>query len=355
MSLPPGRKPHVLVVDDSAVIRQTVLQIGNVSGALTIDVASDPLIAERKIAVRRPDAILLDLEMPRMDGLTFLQRMLARDPIPVVICSSLAPAGSENAIRALELGALAIVEKPRIGLKDFLSENARELIDTLSAAAGAHVSRRPARPAPQARRPVQAPPLLRRTTDRVIAVGASTGGTEAIRVLLTAMPPDAPGIVIVQHMPPGFTRSFAQRMNELCAIEVREAAAGDRIREGRALIAPGDRHLRVGRSGGQYIALLDDGPPVNRHKPSVDVLFDSVAAAAGPNATGVLLTGMGDDGASGLLAMRHAGAGTIAQDEATSVVFGMPKEAIKRGAAMRVLSLEAIPPAMLMFASGMRS
>jgi two-component system chemotaxis response regulator CheB len=341
----------VLVVDDSAVVRQALTAILGAAG-LRVEVAADPIFAAQKIERERPDAIVLDLEMPRMDGLTFLRQLMARpDPIPVVICSSLAEAGSSVALQAMDDGAVAIVAKPRVGVKGFLEESALQLVEAVRSAARVRVRRRataPASPAPQARHdvgevvPARAARALASTTHKVIAIGASTGGTEALREVLQAMPPDAPGIAVVQHMPEAYTAAFARRLNELCRIEVKEAVQGDRLVPGRALIAPGNHHLAVRRSGALYFAEVMDGPPVSRHRPSVDVLFRSAAQAAGPNAVGVLLTGMGDDGAQGLLELREGGAHTIAQDEASCVVFGMPKEAIALGAAAEVLPLGRI-------------
>jgi two-component system chemotaxis response regulator CheB len=342
---------HVLVVDDSAVVRQMV---STMLGAQGMDViaASDPLIAMQKMAVRRPDVILLDIEMPRMDGLTFLRKIMREDPIPVVICSALAGPSGDVAFRALECGAVDVVAKPQIGLRDFLQESAVILGDVIRGAAHARLQRRlafetaaPRRTAPM---PMPVPMSVRGTGDecRVIALGASTGGTEALRHILTQFPRNAPGTVVVQHMPEIFTGHFAKRLDRDAAIAVREAQHGDRITSGLALIAPGNQHMSVERdTQGLYIALTD-GPFVSRHRPSVDVLFRSVAAAAGDNARGALLTGMGTDGAEGLLTMRQAGALTLAQDEATSIVFGMPREAILRGAAEHVLPLDEIAGAL---------
>jgi two-component system chemotaxis response regulator CheB len=344
----------VLVVDDSAVVRQVMAAILSPARGMAATVASDPLIAMDKMRRIRPDVILLDLEMPRMDGLTFLRKIMAEDPIPVVVCSGLTGPATEAGLRALEEGAVEVVTKPRLNVKAFLEESASALVDAVRAAAQARV--RPRRPAPRstspppgrdAFTPAAERPALRLTTDKVVAIGASTGGTEALRELLQALPPDAPGVVIVQHMPEAFTRAFADRLARTCWVEVKEAADGDRVLEGRALIAPGNRHLRLLRSGSHYALEVADGPLVCRHRPSVDVLFRSVARAAGPNAVGVILTGMGSDGAQGLLEMRRAGAATIAQDEATSVVFGMPKEAIAAGAVDEVLPLPRIATAML--------
>lgn len=342
--------PRVLVVDDSAVVRQALSQILGRSG-MAVSTASDPLIAMDKMRGERPDVLVLDLEMPRMDGLTFLRRIMASDdPIPVVICSGLAGPGTEAALQALEEGAVEIIAKPSLGVKGFLQESAERLAEAVRGAARARVQRPVSaekKLTADAVLPAPRRPALRATSSKVVAVGASTGGTEALRELLEAMPPDAPGLAIVQHMPEVFTAAFASRLSLTCKIEVKEAAADDRLASGRALIAPGNRHLAVRRSGAHYFVELLDGPPVSRHRPSVDVLFRSVAQAAGPNAVGVILTGMGDDGAAGLLEMKQAGAHTMAQDEATSVVFGMPKEAIQRGAVDEVLPMPRIAGAIL--------
>ena len=345
---------RVLVVDDSAVVRQGVLMLLEPVPGMVVEVASDPLIAQQKMKSQRPDVVILDLEMPRMDGLTFLRQLMREEnPVPVVVCSGLAGPGSEAAVRALEEGAVEIISKPSLGVGDFLRESRARFVESIRNAARSHP--RPAKRAPVVapervssgalsmvpRKPAS-PSLLTVTTDKVVAVGASTGGTEALRLLLEAMPPDCPGLIIVQHMPELFTSAFAKRLQQLCRIEVKEAADGDRVLRGRALIAPGNRHLRVRRSGGHYQVELLDGARISGHRPSVDVLFHSVARAAGANAVGVLLTGMGEDGADGLLAMKQAGAVTLAQDEASCVVFGMPRAAIERGAVDQVLPLGAI-------------
>jgi two-component system chemotaxis response regulator CheB len=347
--------PHVLVVDDSAVVRQALSALLTAAG-FTVDVAADPIFAQAKMARVRPSAIVLDVEMPRMDGLTFLRLLMAEpDPIPVVMCSSLAGPGTDVVLQALEDGAVAVIEKPRIGVQGFLEHSAARIQEAVRGAVQARV-RRPA-PAPEPRHevsevlPARPARPLARTTEKVVAIGASTGGTEALRALLESLPPDAPGAAIVQHMPEVFTAAFARRLNQLCRIEVKEAEHGDPLIPGRALIAPGNHHLAVHRSGAHYVVHVLDGPPVCRHRPSVDVLFRSAAQAAGANAVGVILTGMGDDGAQGLLEMRSAGAHTIAQDEATSVVFGMPKEAIDLGGACEVLALPRIAGAILRRAS----
>ena len=340
---------HVLVVDDSAVVRQAFSML--LAGKFSVDTAADPLIAERKIRKQRPDVVVLDLQMPRMDGFSFLRQIMSRDPLPVVICSSAAARGSDTAMRALEEGAVDVIGKPPMGVRDFIAERSVMIIDTLRAAAEARIGRRRAMPV-VARHSVDAvipaaAPSATAAGPRIIAVGASTGGTEALREIIEALPPDAPGMVVVQHMPEGFTAAVAKRLNSLSRVEVKEAMNGDVILRGRVLIAPGSHHLLVRRSGAKYFAQLSEGALVSRHRPSVDVLFRSVAQAAGANAVGVILTGMGDDGAQGIAEMRAAGATTIAQDEATSVIFGMPKEAIARGAIDSILPLQQIAPAVL--------
>jgi two-component system chemotaxis response regulator CheB len=335
---------HVLVVDDSAVVRQMVSSMLGAQG-MDVATASDPLIAMQKMALRRPDVLLLDIEMPRMDGLTFLRKIMREDPIPVVICSALAGPSSDVAFRALECGAVDVVAKPQIGLRDFLQESAVVLGDVIRGAAHARLQRRLAFDSRPRR---TAPASARGAVDesRIIALGASTGGTEALRHILTQFPRNAPGTVVVQHMPEVFTGHFAKRLDRDAAITVREAEDGDRLSSGLALIAPGNQHMSVQRDAKGFYVTLADGPFVSRHRPSVDVLFRSVAAAAGENARAALLTGMGTDGAEGLLTMRHAGAMTLAQDEATSIVFGMPREAILRGAAEHVLPLDEIANAL---------
>ena len=344
----------VLVVDDSAVVRQALSAILCRAG-MEVAVAADPVIARYKMAGTRPDVIVLDIEMPRVDGLTFLREIMAEAPLPVLVCSGLAGPGTEVALQALEEGAVHVVAKPRLGVKDFLEDSARDLVEAVRGAAQARPRRRAGPPEPRRRAdavlPARRPRALASTTLKVAAVGASAGGTEALRVLLEALPPDAPGLAIVQHMPDVFTGAFARRLAQTSRLEVKEAEDGDRILPGRALVAPGNRHLMVQRSGAHYLARLLDGPPVSRHRPSVDVLFRSAAQAAGRNAVGVILTGMGDDGAVGLLEMREAGAHTIAQDEASCVVFGMPKEAIALGAAAEVLALDRIAGSVLRHAA----
>jgi two-component system, chemotaxis family, protein-glutamate methylesterase/glutaminase len=351
---------RVLVVDDSAVARLALTQILT-RARMAVTTAPDPIVALEKMARGPFDVVVLDIEMPRMDGLTFLRKVMAERPIPVVVCSGLAEEGSEVAIQALEEGAVDIVVKPRLGLQGFLQESAQRLVQVVRAAAIADVGKRiraPRRVVPGAgsgRLPLVEPargdgPTLLRTTHKVVVIGASTGGTEAIRVVLEALSPDAPGIAIVQHMPEYFTAQFAHRLDQTCRVEVKEAGREERLVSGRALIAPGNRHLVVRRSGAHYVGDLWDGPLTSRHRPSVDVLFGAAAEACGPNAMGVLLTGMGDDGAAGLLELRRAGAYTVAQDEATSVVFGMPKEAIVRGAVEDVLPIERIAAAIMSWA-----
>lgn len=344
---------QVLVVDDSAVVRQAMVAILSDGHGMQVTVAADPMIAMQKMVRQRPHVILLDLEMPRMDGLTFLRRIMSTDPIPVVVCSGLAARGTEAAIRALEEGAVEVIAKPALGVQGFLLDAGPTLAEVLRGAAAAKVRQRQPSPAPAPRHtadavlPRRSSGALRLTTDKVVAIGASTGGTEALRQILEAMPADAPGIVIVQHMPERFTAAFAQRLDQTCRIQVKEAESGDRVMDGRALIAPGNRHLLVRRSGGYYTVEVTGGPAVSGHRPSVDVLFRSTAQAAGANAVGVILTGMGDDGAAGLLEMRQAGAGTIAQDERSSVVFGMPKEAIERGGVDEIVPLAGVAERLL--------
>jgi two-component system chemotaxis response regulator CheB len=344
---------RVLIVDDSAVVRQCLSDILCGDPEIeVIGVASDPYVAAERIKEQVPDVITLDIEMPRMDGLTFLQQIMTQHPIPVIICSSLAAAGAESTLRALELGAVDIIAKPRLGTRQFLEDSRVAICEAVKAAAEARVR------TPLPTRAVQpkltadailsaATGAMLETTDKVVVIGASTGGTEALRVLLEAFPPDAPGIAIVQHMPELFTRAFANRLDTLCQITVKEAEPNDTMLRGRALIAPGNHHLLLKRSGARYFVDIKDGPLVCRHRPSVDVLFRSAARYAGKNAVGVILTGMGDDGARGMSEMKQAGAATIAQDEATSVVFGMPKEAIKLGAVDKVLPLDAIASAII--------
>lgn len=347
-------KIRVLIVDDSAVVRQALTQVlGSEPEIEVMGAAGDPYAAAEKIQEEAPDVITLDIEMPRMDGLTFLKKLMAQHPIPVVICSSLAEEGTQSALAALEYGAVEIVTKPRLGVRQFLEESRVTICQAVKAAAAARV--RPLRAMHTVEPKLTADAVLApgttcamaKTTEKVVIVGASTGGTEALKTLLEALPPDTPGIVIVQHMPELFTRAFAARLDGLCAITVKEAESGDTVLRGQALIAPGNHHLLLQRSGARYYVEVKEGPLVCRHRPSVDVLFRSAARYAGPNAVGVILTGMGDDGARGMLEMKQAGAHTIAQDEASCVVFGMPKEAIKLNGVDRVMPLESIAGAIL--------
>ena len=351
-----SKKIRVLVVDDSALMRQALtLLLQRDRQIEVVGTAADPFIAREKIKALGPDVLTLDVEMPRMDGLTFLEKLMQAHPMPVVMVSSLTEAGCETTLRALEMGAVDFITKPKVDLREHLEEIAQEVGAKIRTAAIARVTHRRSQEIRGAQGAAGSRPSARsamiRTTDRVLAVGASTGGTEALREFLAMMPADAPGIVIVQHMPEKFTRSFAERCDQLSTIRVKEAEDGDRVLVGHALIAPGNYHMALRRNGAQYFVQVHSGPPVNRHRPSVDVLFDSVADWAGRNAVGVIMTGMGADGAKGLLAMRQVGARTIAQDEATSVVFGMPKEAIELGAAEAILPLPRIANAALEMAA----
>ncbi|MBN3752802.1 chemotaxis response regulator protein-glutamate methylesterase [Paraburkholderia sp. Tr-20389] len=344
------QKIKVLCVDDSALIRSLMTEIINSQPDMTVvATAPDPLVARDLIKQHNPDVLTLDVEMPRMDGLDFLEKLMRLRPMPVVMVSSLTERGSEITLRALELGAVDFVTKPKVGIRDGMLDYSEKLADKIRAAARARVrqaapvqhapasSAHAGAPAHAAPAPLFNNPLV--STEKLIIVGASTGGTEAIREVLVPLPPDAPAVLIAQHMPPGFTKSFATRLNGLCRITVKEAEHGERVLPGHAYIAPGHAHLLLARSGANYIAHLSDDPPVNRHRPSVDVLFRSAAQHAGKNAVGVILTGMGRDGAAGLLDMRKAGAYTLAQDEASCIVFGMPREAIAMGAADEIASL----------------
>ena len=336
-------KRRVLVVDDSAMVRQAMQAILCKDSRLSVSVAADPLIALRKIRQERPDVVITDLEMPRMDGLTFLKTLMQESPIPVVVCSGLATRGADLALRALEEGAVAIIAKPKLGVREFLHDSAVMLLDAVWSAGEVQI--RP-RANPRINAGAVLPSVQRSLNGEsfrtLIAVGASTGGTEALRAFLSAMPANCPPIVIVQHMPEVFTRAFAERLNQECGIRVAEARDGERLQRGLALIAPGNFHTLVEQCGTGFAARVITGPLVSRHRPSVDVLFRSVANTAGANAVGVIMTGMGNDGAQGLWEMKQAGAATIAQDKASSVVFGMPQEAIAKGAADFVLPLEQI-------------
>ena len=345
---------RVLIVDDSASVRQTLSSILDEAPDIeVIATAADPFAAARRIAADMPDVIILDLEMPRMDGLTFLRKIMAQKPLPVIICSSLTAQGSPMLVEVMEAGAVDILPKPRVDTRQFLLESSVRVCDAVRAAAQAR-ARVPKARSSAVEAKLTADAMLPRSrprsvgeTDQIVCIGASTGGTEAIAILLQALPADCPGIVIVQHMPEHFTAAFAKRLNGLCAMEVQEAADGAAVQPGRALIAPGNRHMMLSRAGAHYRVTIKDGPLVSRHRPSVDVLFRSAAQVAGRNATGLLLTGMGDDGAAGLLEMRQAGAMTVAQDQDSCVVFGMPKEAIERGAAVRVAPLSQMHLAVL--------
>lgn len=356
-------KIKVLIVDDSAVVRQVLQTILERDPSIrVIGAASDPIFALDRMSREWPDVIVLDVEMPRMDGITFLRKVMAEHPTPVVICSTLTERGAATTVQAMEAGAVTIVTKPKIGLKQFLSDSAADLINAVKEASQVNVGRlrpAPGRAAPgrmekvapkltaDAIMPAAGASAMAQTTERIVAIGTSTGGTQALEAVLTALPRVCPGIVVVQHMPEKFTASFAARLDSLCEIEVREAKNNDRVIPGLALIAPGGRHMLLKRSGAYYHVEVVDGPVVNRHRPSVDVLFRSVAKFAGKNATGIIMTGMGDDGAHGLKEMHDAGASTVAQDEETCVVFGMPKEAIKLGGVDRIMPLDRIPAAML--------
>jgi two-component system, chemotaxis family, protein-glutamate methylesterase/glutaminase len=336
----------VLVIDDSALIRKLLTEIINAQpGLKVVGAAQDPIVAREMIRSLNPDVITLDVEMPRMDGLEFLERLMRLRPMPVLMISTLTERGSEVTLRALELGAVDFITKPKLDVASGMAEYAEQIGEKLRAAAHARIKRRNA---PDVRPRLSAdavlPALHNRivSTEKLVIVGASTGGTEAIRELLTRMPPDCPGILVTQHMPEAFTKSFADRLNTLCRIEVREAQDGERVLPGHAYIAPGHSHLLVKRSGSNYLTELSDAPPVNRHRPSVDVLFRSAANFAGRNAVGVILTGMGKDGAAGMLEMKAAGAYNFAQDEASCVLFGMPREAIACGAVDEVAPLQAI-------------
>ncbi|KUG28450.1 chemotaxis response regulator protein-glutamate methylesterase cheb [hydrocarbon metagenome] len=352
------QKIRVLIVDDSALVRQTLTDILSSDPEIEVmGTAADPFAAAKKMEEEAPDVITLDIEMPRMDGLTFLRKIMTQHPMPVVICSTLTESGSETTLRAMEYGAMDIILKPKLGTRQFLEESRIRICDAVKAAGRAKMKRIVPTPAMKVEPKLGADAMLPGptgkamfgTTEKVVAVGASTGGTEALRVFLEAMPQDCPGIAIVQHMPEQFTAAFAKRLNGLCRITVKEAEDNDTLLRGQALIAPGNKHMLLKRSGARYHVEVKDGPLVKRHRPSVDVLFRSAARYAGKNAVGVIMTGMGDDGAEGLKEMKDAGAYTIAQDEASCVVFGMPQEAIKRGGADKVMSLTLIAPEVVRF------
>lgn len=349
-----SKKIKVLIVDDSAVVRQTLSKIISSDPQLEVmAVASDPFVAAERLKEEVPDVITLDIEMPRMDGLTFLHKLMTQHPIPVVIISSLADKSSDTGLKALEYGAVDIIQKPKLGTRQFIEESKILICDTIKAAAVAKlrpISEKPYKVEQKLTADAVIPKPTKamiETTEKIIVVGASTGGTEALKVFLEEFPVNCPGIVIVQHMPENFTAAFARRLDQTCRISVKEAEDGDTVIRGRALIAPGNKHMLLKRSGARYYVEIKNGPLVSRHRPSVDVLFRSAAQYAGKNAVGIIMTGMGDDGARGLLEMKEAGAMTIAQDEQSCVVFGMPKEAIKRGAAIKVLPLKALAGAAL--------
>jgi two-component system chemotaxis response regulator CheB len=347
----------VLVVDDSAVVRQVLTALLDAApGIEVIYAVADPLLAMERMKMQWPDVIVLDVEMPRMDGITFLRKIMSERPTPVVICSTLTERGAKTTMEALAAGAVAVITKPKLGLKQFLKDTSDELVAAVKTAARANVKQLIPRAKPS---PASAPAVptkynadvilppadshaLAETTERIVAIGTSTGGTQALEEVLTALPQVSPGIVIVQHMPEKFTAAFATRLDGLSRISIKEAQNNDRVIPGRALIAPGGKHMLLRRNGAQYFVEIIDGPLVNRHRPSVDVLFRSVAKTAGANALGVIMTGMGDDGAAGLLEMRKAGARTVAQDEQSCVVYGMPKEAVKRGAVEKIVPLNMI-------------
>ena len=347
----------VMIVDDSALVRQVVSQsLAGDPGIEVIATASDPIFALKKMNAQWPDVLVIDIEMPRMDGITFLKKVMAERPTPTVVCSSLAEQGAQATFEALAAGAVAIITKPKVGLKSFLEDASNDIVQAVRSAARANMRALGASVAPAINRSkISADAMLspaahralERTTDQVVAIGTSTGGTQALEAVLTRLPATSPGIVIVQHMPEKFTAMFAERLNSLCEMEVREARNGDRVVPGLALIAPGGRHMLLKRNGAQYVVDVADGPLINRHKPSVDVLFRSVAKFAGANALGIIMTGMGDDGARGMKEMHDAGARNIAQDEASCVVFGMPKEAIRLGGVDQVMALDQIPSAIV--------
>lgn len=344
-----------MLVDDSALVRRALAEVLSSDPQIEIiATAQDPFVAAQKLKKEAPDVMVLDVEMPRMDGITFLQKIMSQNPLPVIICSTLVEKGAETTLKALENGAVDIIQKPKLSTRQFLEEAKIQLTDSVKAAARAKLERLVHRPhlvAPK----LTADAVLQsvgsramaKTTDKIVVIGASTGGTEAVRCVLEALPQDAPGIVVVQHMPEGFTASFAKRLNDLCRINVKEAADGDSVLRGHALIAPGNKHTLLKRSGARYYVEVRDGPLVSRHRPSVDVLFRSATRYAGRNAVGVILTGMGDDGANGMKEMHDAGACTIGQDEQSCVVYGMPKEAEKRGGIEKVLPLERIAAGIL--------
>ncbi len=350
--MPVSRKIRVVVVDDSSLMRAILKEILSQAADIeVVGIAGDPYQAREVIREQNPDVVTLDVEMPRMNGLDFLEKLMRLKPTPVVMVSSLTEAGSDITVRALELGAVDFVAKPQVDLAGGMQAYAGMLVDKIRTAANARVRRLVTRPAPSAPVGEKPAPVLR-STEKIIALGASTGGTEALKEVLSALPADAPAILITQHMPERFTTSFAKRLDSLCRVHVREATDGERVLPGHAYLAPGHSHLELARSGANYVCRLHQGAPVNRHRPSVDVLFDSVARVAGLNAVAALLTGMGADGAQGLLHVREAGGRTVAQDEASCVVYGMPREAVNLGAAELVLPLGEIAVQLLAWTHG---
>ena len=347
-------KIKVMLVDDSALVRQTLTEVLASDPQIeVIATAQDPFVAAQKLRTQTPDVMILDVEMPRMDGITFLQKLMSQHPLPIIICSTLVDKGALTTLKALEYGAVDIIQKPKLGTQKFFEEAKIQLTDAVKAAAGAKLERLTHRP-PTERKltadavlPSATGRAMSKTTETVVVIGASTGGTEAVRSVLEALPHDAPGTVVVQHMPEGFTASFAKRLDSLCRVNVKEAVDGDTVLRGHVLIAPGNKHTLLKRSGARYYVEVREGPLVSRHRPSVDVLFRSAARYAGSNAVAAILTGMGDDGAAGMKELLDAGAHTIAQDEKTCVVYGMPKEAVAHGGVERVLPLEKVAGALI--------
>jgi len=358
------KKIKVMVIDDSSVVRKVLSDIIKSEASLElVAVAADPIFAMRHMEKNWPDVIVLDVEMPRMDGITFTKKLMSEHPTPIVICSTLTERGAQTTMEALAAGAVDIITKPKVGLKNFLEESAQSLLHAIKSAARANVSRLRVQenginPKPKLTADAMlkldgvATSAMAMTTEKVVAIGASTGGTHALEYVLTRLPRVCPGIVIVQHMPAHFTAAFASRLNAISEIEIKEAEANDTVLPGRAIIAPGGMHMMLKRSGAKYVVEVADGPLVSRHKPSVDVLFRSVAKFAGKNALGIIMTGMGDDGASGMLEMKNSGAQTIGQNEESCVVYGMPKEAFKKGAVDRQLDLKKIPSEILLYHKG---
>ncbi len=354
----------VIVIDDSSVVRKVLSDIINSDPSLElVAVAADPIFAMRHMEKNWPDVIVLDVEMPRMDGITFTKKLMSERPTPIVICSTLTERGAQTTMEALAAGAVDIITKPKLGLKNFLEDSAQSLIQAIKSASRANISRlrtnsKPLNPSPKLTADAilkldgVATSAMANTTEKVVAIGASTGGTHALEYLLTRLPRVCPGIVIVQHMPAHFTAAFANRLNSISEIQIKEAEANDTVLPGRALIAPGGKHMMLKRSGAKYIVDVVDGPLVSRHKPSVDVLFRSVAKFAGKNALGIIMTGMGDDGASGLLEMKNGGARTLGQNEESCVVYGMPREAFKKGAVEREVNLNKIPNEIVLYQKG---